>query len=260
MLRLISSNGTGIKNGVKATPRSLALNLSLAVGLALSAHAQPVALPAQVPKTFQGKITTTAKLDYLLSLPADYGTSRKSWPLVLFLHGAGESGSDLNKVKAHGPPKLVETSGPFPFILVSPQCPGRGWNPDVLNALLDSVIKQYRVDKNRVYLTGLSMGGFGTWSLAAAHPERFAAIAPICGGGNPADAPKMVAIPTWVFHGAKDPTVPLKRSEEMVEALKAAGGNPKFTVYPDAGHDSWTATYNNPEFYQWLLAQKRTKR
>ncbi len=194
-----------------------------------------------------------------MSLPADYGKSKKAWPLVLFLHGAGESGSDLEKVKAHGPPKLVETNGPFSFILVSPQCPSRGWNVDVLNALLDAVLKEYRVDKDRVYLTGLSMGGYGTWALAAAHPERFAALAPICGGGNLADAKKLAQLPIWVFHGAKDPTVPLKRSEEMVEALKAAGGNPKFTVYPDAGHDSWTATYDNPEFFKWLLEQKRGK-
>ena len=236
---------------------SLAATLFLAIGLALPAHARPAAASAQEAKSFEGKITITAKLNYLLFLPADYGKSRKSWPLVLFLHGSGESGNDLAKVKVHGPPKLVEANGPFPFILVSPQSPGRGWNPDVLNALLGSIIKQYRVDKDRVYLTGLSMGGYGTWSLAAAHPEKFAAIAPICGGGNPADAAKLVKIPTWVFHGAKDNTVPLKRSEEMVEALKAAGGDPKFTIYPDAGHDCWTATYDNPELYQWLLAQKR---
>lgn len=179
---------------------------------------------------------------------------------MLFLHGAGESGNDLAKVKSHGPPKLVETKGPFPFILVSPQSPGRGWNPEVLNALVDSVIKQYRVDKRRVYVTGLSMGGYGTWALAAAYPEKFAALAPICGGGNPADADKLAKLPIWVFHGAKDTTVPFKRSEEMVEALKAAGGHPKFTVYPEAGHDSWTETYANPEFYEWLLAQKRSGR
>jgi predicted peptidase len=114
------------------------------------------------------------------------------------------------------------------------------------------------VDPDRVYLTGLSMGGYGTWSLAAAHPERFAAIVPICGGGNPADAAKLASLPVWVFHGAKDPTVPLERSKEMVEAIKSAGGNPRFTIYPEAGHDSWTETYNNPELYQWLLEQKKS--
>jgi predicted peptidase len=234
--------------------------LCFATGLALVAQTPPTAAPGQQAKTFEKKIIVTAKLDYLLSLPAGYGKSRKSWPVVLFLHGSGESGNDLNKVKVHGPPKLVESNGPFPFILVSPQSPGRGWNPDVLNGLLDTVIKQYHGDKDRVYLTGLSMGGYGTWALAAAHPEKFAAIAPICGGGNPSDASKLAKLPIWVFHGGKDTTVPLRRSEEMVEALKAAGGSPKFTIYPEAGHDSWTATYDNPDFYKWLLAQKRRPR
>jgi predicted peptidase len=122
---------------------SLAATLFLAIGPALPAQARPAAASAQEAKSFEGKITITAKLNYLLSLPADYGKSRKSWPLVLFLHGSGESGSDLAKVKVHGPPKLVEANGPFPFILVSPQSPGRGWNPDVVNALLDSIINQY---------------------------------------------------------------------------------------------------------------------
>jgi predicted peptidase len=238
----------------------LAANLMLGFCLRSSVQAQQATGTAQEAKTFEKRITMTAKLDYLLSLPADYEKSRKSWPLVLFLHGSGESGTNLDKVKTHGPPKIVEAKGPFSFILVSPQCPGRGWNSDVLNALLDSVTRHYRVDKKRVYLTGLSMGGYGTWALAAAHPEKFAAIAPICGGGNPADAPKLAKLPIWVFHGGKDTTVPLQRSQEMVDAIKSAGGDPKFTIYPDAGHDSWTETYNNPEFYQWLLSQARTKR
>jgi predicted peptidase len=236
------------------------MTLLLSTGLLLSTPAQPAAAPNQQASHFEKKITITAKLDYLLSLPADYGQSHKRWPLVVFLHGAGESGSDLEKVKTHGPPKIVESKGPFPFILVSPQCPGRGWNVDVVNAFVDEITKKFRVDKDRVYLTGLSMGGYGTWALAAAHPEKFAAIAPICGGGNVADAPKLGTLPIWVFHGAKDPTVPVKRSEEMVEAIKAAGGDPKLTIYPEALHDSWTVTYDNPEFYQWLLAQKRVKR
>ncbi len=206
---------------------------------------------------FEKKITVTARFNYLLSLPADYHNTKTNWPLVLFLHGSGESGKNIHRVKTHGLAKLADVNGPFPFILVSPQSSRRGWDPEKLNALLDEVVEKYRVDKDRVYVTGLSMGGYGTWDLAAAHPEKFAAIAPICGGGNPEDALVLTKLPTWVFHGAKDKTVPLKRSEEMVAALKAAGGNPKFTVYPDAGHDSWTETYNNPEFYQWLLSQKR---
>ena len=229
----------------------------LLAALASNGLAQTASPSAQQSKHFEKVITIKASLDYLLFLPQGYEKSNKQWPLMLFLHGAGESGHDLAKVKVHGPPKVVETKSDFPFILVSPQSPGRGWNPDLLNGLLDDVIQNYRVDTNRVYLTGLSMGGFGTWELAAAHPERFAAIAPICGGGNPKDAQKLARLPIWVFHGAKDPTVPLARSQEMVDALKAVGANVKFTVYPEAQHDSWTETYNNPEFYQWLLEQKR---
>ena len=141
----------------------------------------------QQEKHFEKKVLVTEKLDYLLYLPRNYQSTRLRWPLMLFLHGAGESGTNLAKVKIHGPPKLVETNQSFPFILVSPQSPGRGWDPEALNALLDEMMSRYRVDKERVYLTGLSMGGYGTWTLAAAHPDKFAAIAPICGGGNPAE-------------------------------------------------------------------------
>lgn len=241
---------------MKSLPIQASLLFSL---LACAAPAQSTDSPVQQEKHFEARITTTAKLNYLLFLPQGYEGSRKKWPLMLFLHDSGESGTNIEKVKVHGPPKIVESKPDFPFILVSPQSPGRGWNPDVLNALLDRIISKYRVDKDRVYLTGLSMGGFGTWALAAEHAEKFAAIVPICGGGNPADAPKLARLPIWVFHGAKDPTVPPARSKEMVEAIRAAGGNVKFTVYPDAGHDCWTDTYNNPALYEWLLDQKRKR-
>ena len=215
----------------------------------------------QEPKVFEKEITIQARLAYLLSLPPDYDAKADAkWPLLIFLHGAGESGSDLEKVKLHGPPKLI-ANGDFdhPCIVVSPQCPGRGWNTDLLAALIDEICHDYRVDEDRVYLTGLSMGGFGSWALAAARPERFAAVAPICGGGNPVDAIKLRGLPIWVFHGAKDNVVPLAASQAMVKALEALGqkDNVTFTVYPEAGHDSWTQTYEDPEFYAWLFAQKR---
>jgi predicted peptidase len=240
---------------MKLKVSSLVSTLVLVATPAFAAEA-PATL-VQREKHFEAQITVIAKMDYLLFLPQGYEQSKQRWPLMLFLHGAGESGTDLAKVKTHGPPKVVESKPDFPFILVSPQSAGRGWNSDTLNALLNDVIRQYRVDERRIYLTGLSMGGYGTWSLAAAHPERFAAIVPICGGGNPADAKKLAALPIWVFHGAKDPTVPVQRSREMVEAIQAAGGNVKFTEYPEAKHDCWTETYDNPELYKWLLAQKR---
>jgi predicted peptidase len=236
---------------------TLAVGL-FAISLAHSALSQENS--AQQERTLDKEITIRVKINYLLFLPEGYEKSDKKWPLMMFLHGAGESGNDLQKVKVHGPPKIVETKRDFPFILVSPQSARGGWDPPTLNALLEEILSKYRVDEDRVYLTGLSMGGFGTWAMAATYPDRFAAIVPICGGGNPAEAPKLTNIPAWVFHGAKDPVVPLARSEAMVNALKAAGGSVKFTVYPDAQHDSWTETYNNPELYAWLLQQKRSDR
>jgi predicted peptidase len=203
-------------------------------------------------------VSIKVEMGYLLYLPKDYD-SKDSWPLVLFLHGSGERGDDLELVKKHGPPRLISEGKEFPFIVVSPQCPkDRSWEPIELAALLDELTGNLKVDKDRISVTGLSMGGFGTWRLAAFSPERFAAISPICGGGEPFWAGRIAHLPTWAFHGAKDKGVPVERSQEMIDALQEKGGTPKLTIYPDAEHDSWTETYNNPEFYEWLLAQKRT--
>ena len=225
----------------------------------LPAPAQPTNASPQQAKHVETEIKVRIKYDYLLFLPEGYAKSRKRWPLMLFLHGAGESGTNLLKIKKLGPPNIVDSKPDFPFILVSPQSPGNGWNPDALNALLDDVIHNYRVDKDRVYLTGPSMGGTATWTLASAHPEKFAAIVPISSGGETADVSKLARLPIWVFHGAKDPTVKVARIEATVAALRAAGSNVKFTIYPDAVHDAWTETYNNPEVYRWLLEQKRLR-
>lgn len=207
----------------------------------------------------------TARLDtqiavqmgYLVYLPKDY-EERESWPLLLFLHGAGERGDDLEQVKRHGPPKLIAQGKEFPFVVISPQCPpDRWWEPTELVALLDDAAGNYKVDPDRVYVTGLSMGGFGTWRLAFFVPNRFAAIAPICGGGEKYWSKAIAHLPIWAFHGAKDALIPAERSESMVDAVKKDGGNPKLTIYPDADHDSWTQAYNDPQLYQWLLEQKR---
>jgi predicted peptidase len=199
------------------------------------------------------------QMGYLLYLPQDYD-KQESWPLMLFLHGAGERGSDLDLVKKHGPPKLIAAGKKFPCIVVSPQCPqDKSWEPLELIALLDEISSKHKVDTDRIYVTGLSMGGFGTWRLAAYAPHRLAAIAPICGGGETYWTKQFVHLPVWAFHGAKDPGVPLERTQAMVNALKQNGGDPKLTVYPDAGHDSWTATYDNPQLYEWLLAQKKSR-
>ena len=218
----------------------------------------------QTGQTLNKKITKEIKCNYLLYLPADYKKdAKKKWPLILFLHGAGERGNNLELVKKHGPPKLIEQGRSFDFIIVSPQCPNDIWWPeqiDVLISLLDDIETNYRIDTDRVYLTGLSMGGFGTWTLAERYPQRFAAIAPICGGSERYEASRLKTVPIWAFHGAKDKIVPVEKSKEMVDAVNAAGGNAKLTIYPDAEHDSWTATYDNPALYEWLLSHKISDR
>jgi len=173
----------------------------------------------------------------------------------------------LKKVKVHGPPKIAEKKN-FPFILVSPQCPEDKWWPnevDMLTNLLDDIISRYDVDEERIYLTGLSMGGYGAWRLVTEEPERFAAVAPICGGGIPALAEKFKDVPVWAFHGAKDDIVPLERSQVMVDALKAVGSDVKFTVYPEGLesaaedvplHDVWTEVYFHENLYDWFLQHK----
>ena len=276
-------------------PRLVVALLSLcAAPFALAADTQSVA-------SFEKSITKKVGYHYLLSLPTGYDAAgEKTWPVILFLHGSGERGTDPWKVAVHGPPKLIrgpvpppvpapDTIAPPPplpesaearalreqsaaflkanFIVVSPQCPsGTTWDDDGVLALLDEVMAKHKTDGHRVYLTGLSMGGFGTWSVAMKYPERFAAVVPICGGGSPTDIRRasrekktaLLSLGVWAFHGAKDPTVALEESETMVAALKKAGVTDlQLTVYPEAKHDSWTETYNNPALYAWLLQHRR---
>lgn len=238
--------------------RNVFLAAALVAALLVAPFDSARAAAPEAQKACQLNRTAKVTLSYLLYLPKEY-EQKNQWPLLMFLHGAGERGEDLSLVKKHGPPKLIESGKQFPFIVVSPQCPkGRWWELFELATLLDEIVEKQKVDQDRIYVTGLSMGGFGTWSLAAYQPKRLAAIAPICGGGEPFTVKLFAHLPAWVFHGAKDPVVPLARSEKMVEALKKLGGDVKFTVYPEAGHDAWTETYNNPELYQWLLEHKRS--
>jgi predicted peptidase len=207
-------------------------------------------------KKFTKEVICTIEVPYLLYLPKDYEESSNKFPLLIFLHGSGERGTDLDKVKFHGPPKLISEGKEFPFIVVSPQCPeGRWWQISELNFLLDELIAELKIDINRIYLTGLSMGGYGTWAWAEYAPDRFAAIAPVCGGGNPLTISKIGKMPVWAFHGAKDFVVPVAESERLINKLKIVNPDVKFTIYPEAGHDAWTETYNNPELYEWFLNQ-----
>ncbi len=243
----------------------LALLMASALLLAVPVTAGPAPAPGrQVPLVFEKTVGgKPVRYNYLLYLPPDYDArGGRTYPLVVFLHGMGERGNNVDLIRKHGIPKIVGRKGKasFPFIGASPQCPGTSfWTKEVagLDAFLDALLADHAVDPKRVYLTGLSMGGYGTWAWSCARPDRFAALVPICGAGDPAKADRIKDIPTWVFHGAKDRVVKPVKSEEMVNALKAAGGKPKFTLYPDAGHDSWSVTYDNPELYTWLLKQSR---
>lgn len=215
-----------------------------------------VAQQANCEFTDEAGAKQKSSLRYWLHLPKNAKLdSNEKHPLLIFLHGSGERGEDLEKVKIHGPPKFCEGKVDWPFITISPQCPANSrWNARELLALIDQAEKTLPVDKRRIYISGLSMGGSGTWSLLALAPERFAAAAPMCGRGDSAAAGKMVKTPIWIFHGALDKGVPLEASTSMLEAIQKAGGkNAKLTVYEDLAHDCWTRAYNDPQLYSWML-------
>ncbi|QDU19473.1 carboxylesterase family protein [Urbifossiella limnaea] len=202
------------------------------------------------------------KIPYVVFVPHGYDGT-KEYPVILFLHGAGETkGRGGVPAKVGIGTAIKKQEKEFGFITVIPQSQKGGWQAASAEgkralAILDEVTKSYKTDTKRVYLTGLSMGGFGTWSIAAAHPDRWAAIAPICGGGNAKDAPKIKDIPTWVFHGDQDKAVKVELSRTMVDALKKAGGNPKYSEYAGVDHNSWDRAYAEKEFFPWLAAQKK---
>ncbi|WP_161625494.1 carboxylesterase family protein [Sporomusa ovata] len=201
------------------------------------------------------------KIQYLLIFPAEYTQTTNRWPLILFLHGRSSCGQDLNLVKNYGPPWFAERNTDFPFVVLAPQCAeGEDWlnKPDSLTALLDDVYKTYRIDQDRVYLTGTSLGGNGTWCLAGQHPEYFAAIAPLASQPIIPNSwnKQLIAMPVWAFHGEKDSIHPLKNDEAMINALRMQGGTPRFTILPDQGHYI-AGVYKNHEIYDWFLTNTR---
>lgn len=236
-------------------------NLIIAI-LVLLSTTMISAQGVQKEGSFSGKTERTATLNYLLYLPENFDLQADdTYPLLVFLHGSGERGSDLEKVKVHGPPKLIAQGKPFPFVVLSPQCPEkRDWDTEALFALIRDVASRYKVNEKKVCVTGLSMGGMATWDLAMAHPEYFAAIAPVCGPVDrnyPERTDELRHMPVWAFHGAMDDVVPVAEAAKMIKHLQDIGGNAKITIYPDADHDSWTETYDNQELYNWFLRQQR---
>ena len=194
---------------------------------------------------------------YWQFVPKGYN-GKKNLPLMLFLHGAGERGDNLDKVKRWGPPKLVGKRKDFPFVVISPQCPrGTWWKVEGLYQLVNHVADSLKIDRQRMYVTGLSMGGFGSWQLMDRYPKLFAAGVPICGGGKAESAKNLVDIPIWAFHGDADGVVKADLSKLMIKAIEKAGGKKaRLTLYPGVGHNSWSRAYANEEVYKWLLSHK----
>ncbi len=208
---------------------------------------------------FSTTVSKQVASHYLVVKPRDYSPDKK-YPLLIFLHGRGEQGDDIDRVKIHGPFKMVEQLG-LELLVIAPQSPqDERWDIDMLDAFVEEVIQKYPVDKNRIYLTGLSMGGEAVWRLAIRRPETFAAIAPICGGwSSPSQAERLRNVPVWAFHGAKDSTVLLQESKKMLAALEAFGADVRLTVYEDIAHASWKPAYKDPELYQWMMSHSKGK-
>ena len=231
------------------------------VALLLPAMSLAETMPGQQPQEFDGVVTRSVHIKYLLFLPDAYRDGEKKWPLIMYLHGGSRRGDDIEKLRepGFGLTALVEKDKSFPFIVLSPQCPeGEYWtDTEALIALLDEVENKYRVDPARVYLTGHSMGGFGAWYLAYKHPERFAAIAPMSSPFTvTAWAARLKDMPIWAFHGAKDSLVPIGGAQELIDALKSLGNDARFTVLPGRDHDILDA-YKNQDLYAWFLQHVR---
>tara|TARA_B100001564_G_scaffold358670_1_gene377994 strand:- start:780 stop:1448 length:669 start_codon:yes stop_codon:yes gene_type:complete len=215
-------------------------------------------------KTLSVDMNRSHQLKYLIYLPNDYLT--KKYPLVLFLHGAGERGTNLKDIEIHGLPKLVRNGKKFPFIIIAPQCPLNLWwsDPlpvDLLSELVNDIVMKYGIHKNNVFCTGLSMGGYGTLALSIKNPKLFSAIIPICGGmdiKNFFDILNLKDLPIWLFHGDKDEVIPLENSQSIYKVLKPVNKNIKLTVYKGVDHNSWDRAYDDNELYKWMLSHKET--
>ncbi len=280
--------------GLRVDPKSRSFRLAriavsffstfpLVATLSMAQESKPVAAQegnplVQVfePREYVG--SNKVPLKYRLLKPIQYEAGKKV-PLILFLHGAGERGDDNASQLKHGAKDLSDAKRrqQYPCYIVVPQCPKElkwsevDWSKEAsaqpeqpsqsmqsIKELLDEMVETAGVDKNRIYITGLSMGGYGTWDAIGRYPDFFAAAIPICGGGDPKMVSKFSKLPIWCFHGSADTVVKPIRSREMVDALKKVGSPIQYTEYAGVGHDSWSATYSNPELYTWLFAQQKS--
>ena len=202
-------------------------------------------------------LSTGESVSYLLYEPKS--SPDKNPPLLLFLHGGGESGDDIEKVKTHGPPKEIENGRSFPFLVISPQNPDKKgfWDEDRLARFLDHLDGELYFDRKRVYLAGMSRGGYGAYRLAMENPNRFAAMIVLCAAAPTPYAGWLPKIPIWLIHGDKDPVIPVDESIRMEKAIRASGGDITLTRHRDAGHDVWTKTFASHDFVEWLLQCER---
>ena len=198
-------------------------------------------------------------LDYLIRYPNDYQKGGK-YPVILFLHGAGSRGNNMEQIRENPFLTITDRYTRFPFLTVAPQCSSDTWFDlfESLKDLVSEIVKRTDTDEKRIYLMGASMGGYAAWQLAMSMPDFFAAIVPICGGGMYWNAARLVNVPVWAFHGKRDPVVFVEESEKMVTAVNRCGGNARLTVYPEKEHDSWTDTYQNWEVFEWMLSKENT--
>jgi predicted peptidase len=247
-----------------------ALAVAVVLAAAAGADEEAPASPPVIPLADQYE--ARSYMPYRLLKPENCD-AQKAYPLVLFLHGMGERGSDNSAQLINGVSEFFanpEARSKFPCFAVIPQCPGNdywsSWEPGAVGlsrparAALDVVAaiqKEFNIDDDRLYIGGLSMGGFGTWDIVTAHPHMFAAAFPICGGGDPSKAAQLVDLPIWAFHGGNDDVVDPNLSRNMIKAIEEAGGHPKYTEYPGVGHDSWSHAFKEPGLLEWLFAQKR---
>ncbi len=234
------------------TPQQLGVQANGAP-LSFNFTAQTLGQSAQTIQIPGGNIN-----QYLAYVPYAYNEQPKTkWPVIIFLHGLGEIGTNLNAVKSHGIPKYLDNEKRMPCLVFSPQCNGGGWwNTNTLEQFLKQVITKYNADPKRIYLTGLSMGGIETWSWAIQNPTLFAAIAPVSANGDPSAVGDLKNTPAWVFHGDQDPVVAYSGDVSMVNALKNDGGNVQFTTINGGKHDIWDEVYTNPDLYNWMLKNK----
>ncbi|WP_117624827.1 prolyl oligopeptidase family serine peptidase [Sphingobacterium deserti] len=204
----------------------------------------------------------SVKYDYLLYLPKDYGATLKKYPLVIYLHGGSHKGKDLEKLKGYGLPQLVDQGEDFNFIIASPQCPDdKYWSTENwFDSLHMDLTENYRIDTNRLYVTGISMGGYGAYTVAMDFPGKFAAILALCGGVNDSDTSRICSlknIPIWTFHGTADDKIPIRETERIADQLKSCNGNMKFTRLKNAGHGIEYLYDEKRKIYRWMLKQRK---